>query len=121
MEVDVYCGPDWTCVRKPDVLVLVDPEDGRPIPPDNLLLVGEVASPGSKDEWGDKMADYADAGIPWYLIVKESDSGFRAELYRLETAGRYVLAETAGPGGKLRVPEPFDGSIDLSTLSRAGR
>lgn len=58
MEVDVYCGRDRGCVRKPDVLVLADPEDGRPIAPDNLLLVGEVVSPGSKDEWGDKLRDY---------------------------------------------------------------
>ncbi|MGH8877679.1 MAG: Uma2 family endonuclease [Stackebrandtia sp.] len=121
MKVDVYCGSDGNCVRKPDVLVLVDPEDGRPIPPDNLLLVGEIVSPGSKDEWGDKMADYADAGIPWYLIVQEVGEGFRAELHHLEEPGRYELVASAGPGEELRVPKPFDGSIDLSTLRRSRR
>lgn len=93
-----------------------DPEEGRPIAPDNLLLVGEVVPPGSKDEWGDKMTDYADAGIPWYLIVQDTADGYRAELHRLSEAAGYELVETAEPAGSPRLPEPFDGSIDMSTL-----
>lgn len=117
MEVDVYCGRNRSCVRKPDVLVLADPEEGRPIAPDNLLLVAEVVSPGSKDEWGDKMTDYADAGIPWYLIVQDTKDGYRAELHHLADSGEYELVEDVNPADVLRLPEPFDGSIDLRTLA----
>ncbi|HZE37494.1 MAG TPA: Uma2 family endonuclease [Stackebrandtia sp.] len=117
MGVDVYCGCDSRCIRKPDLLILREPQHGRPIPSANLLLVGEVVSPGSRDEWGDKMRDYADGGIEWYLIVQETPAGFRGELHRLDESGKYRLVVEAEPAGELKLPEPFELDINLRELS----
>lgn len=117
MEVDVYCGRNGTCIRKPDLLVLKRPQRGRPIPQENLVLVGEVVSPGSKDEWGDKMTDYADAGIEWYFIAQETPDGYRAELHRIAQPGRYELHSEAPAAGVLSMPEPFGFDVVLDDLA----
>jgi Uma2 family endonuclease len=115
MEVDVRMA-DGRRYRAPDVLVLKEFRHGRPMEPANVVLVGEVVSPGGGEERGDKMTAYRDAGIEWYLIVEETPAGFLGELYRLDS-DKYELVADAPPAGVLTLPAPFDSEIRLSELS----
>lgn len=114
-EVDVRMA-DGHRYRTPDVLLLRRWQRKRPIPPADVVLVGEVISPGGGEERGAKMAAYFDAGIEWYLIVEETPAGFRGECYR-RAAEKYELVAEAPPAGALALPEPFDAAIDLRDLS----
>lgn len=114
-EVDVRMA-DGHRYRRPDVLVLHEPARGRPMDPGNVLLVCEVISPTDGDERGEKMTAYAEAGIEWYLITEETDTGFLGELYRLRD-GRYELLVKTPPAGTLTLPAPFNATLDLATLS----
>jgi hypothetical protein len=102
--------------RTPDLLVLHRWHRKRPIPPSDVLLVGEIISPGGGEEYGDKMTAYFDAGIEWYLIVEETPAGFQGELYRLGVE-KYELVSQAPAAGALELPAPFGASINLRDLS----
>lgn len=114
-EVDVRMASGRR-YRAPDILVLKEWRRGRPMPPENVLLVGEVLSPGGGEEYGEKMTAYLDAGIEWYLIVEETPAGFRGECYRRGT-DKYELVAEAGPAGTLTLPEPFAATLNLRDLS----
>lgn len=67
--------PLRTLVREPDVYVLREKlgpgDDGLFQRAENTLLVVEVRAAGSGiTDWVEKMAEYADAGIPHYWIVE---------------------------------------------------
>lgn len=102
--------------RAPDVLLLREWRRGRPMDPANVILVGEVISPGGGEEYGAKMTAYFDAGIEWYLIVEETPAGYTGELYRRGDA-KYELLSAAGPAGMLKFPEPFSAELNLRSLS----
>ncbi|HEY3506714.1 MAG TPA: Uma2 family endonuclease [Actinocatenispora sp.] len=102
--------------RAPDVMVLHEWRRGRPMDPANVILVGEVISPGGGDEYGEKMTAYAESGIEWYLIVQETPAGFTGEFYRL-TDGAYQLVSRGEPAGRLDLPDPFNATIELRELS----
>lgn len=102
--------------RTPDILVLHRWHRKRPLPPSDVLLVGEVVSPGGGDEYGQKMTAYFDAGIEWYLVVEETPAGFQGELHR-RGADKYELVSQAPAAGMLELPEPFGATIDLHELS----
>jgi Uma2 family endonuclease len=66
-------------IRSPDA-ALFDraPNELRPLPAFHMKVVVEVVSPGSrKADKLDKMAEYADAGIPFYWLVWLSTVEFR--------------------------------------------
>ncbi|GLZ76939.1 restriction endonuclease [Actinorhabdospora filicis] len=113
-DVDVRLA-DGEIYYRPDAFVLRTPAKGRPLPGEDLLLVVEVISPGGGKEFRQKMADYAEAGVPAYLILKEETAGFAATLYLLRDDA-YVLAEKVAPGGVLDLREPIECSIDLARL-----
>jgi Uma2 family endonuclease len=57
-------------VRQPDVYVTRDEPEELFQHAQNMLLVTEIVSPGSKiTDWVEKMGEYADAGIEHYWIV----------------------------------------------------
>lgn len=114
-ELDVRMA-DGRRYRAPDVLVLREWRRGRPMDPANVVLVGEVISPGGGDEYTEKMVAYAEAGIEWYLIVRETPAGFTGELYQL-AGGRYQLVGVGEPAGALKLPEPFNDTVQLRDLS----
>ena len=64
-----------TTIRSPDAAPFdCAPNDTRPLPASLVKVVVEVVSPGSrKADKLDKMAEYADAGIPFYWLVWLSD------------------------------------------------
>lgn len=104
--------------RSPDAVVLRARYRGRPADPQNVRLVAEIVSPGGGDEYDQKMSVYAEAGIQWYLIAKETPAGYYAELFRLDPAiNQYVQHAAAPPADKLELPEPFDGILRLRDLS----
>ncbi|MGA8112232.1 MAG: Uma2 family endonuclease [Actinocatenispora sp.] len=115
--VDVRMA-DGNRFRSPDVVVVRTPYRGRPADPANVRMVCEIVSPGGGDEYDQKMVVYAEAGIPWYLILRETPAGFIAELYALdEESGKYQQHSSAEPAGVLDLPAPFHGALVLRDLS----
>ena len=105
--------------RKPDLSVVLR---GRmPALLDTLVrvpphLVVEVTSPRPRDahrDRVDKLADYARAGVPLYVIV---DPRLRSiEVFELGRDGRYAVALAAGEG-RVRVPGCPGLTLDLDAL-----
>ncbi|HEY7483971.1 MAG TPA: Uma2 family endonuclease [Streptosporangiaceae bacterium] len=92
-----------TTIRRPD-LALYDcaPDDVRPLPASHVKIVVEVVSPGNeKVDTGDKMAEYALAGIPWYWVVWVSDNRVTSiDVHVLDhTLGAYRLHHVFEPAG----------------------
>jgi Uma2 family endonuclease len=78
METDVVLWhlPKFT-FRRPDVVVYRCKEDRNAKPEGaDVVLVVEVSSPSTeREDLVDKMAQYAAAGIPGYLVVRMSADG----------------------------------------------
>ena len=99
----------------PDVVV-VDPGDDKEVLDANEVhLICEIVSPGNAAaDRLIKMQLYAAAGIPWYLLVDQDDTG-KMRLLRLSET-HYVEHAVAGVGTSLTSDEPFPIDIDLATL-----
>jgi Uma2 family endonuclease len=103
--------------RRPDVLVYrcVESDRGKwrrkPYASDCLLVV-EIVSPDSvTTDTRDKLAEYADAGIPHYWIVKMAGNDGPAvsvERFRLNVAGEYVSEGIAIRGKSLLAVDGID-------------
>ncbi|MBB5912418.1 Uma2 family endonuclease [Nocardia transvalensis] len=63
-------------IRRPDVaLFRCAPGELRPLPASMIELIIEVVSPGTERvDTADKLAEYAQAGIPWYWIAWVADN-----------------------------------------------
>lgn len=106
-----------TRYRLPDLIVThVDIEE-RPIDAEEIALLGEIVDDEGGDEWGTRMTAYAEAGIPWYLIIENALGPLTAHLHRLH-GGTYELVAKAGPEEVLHITEPFVCEIDMSRLDR---
>lgn len=80
----------------------------------DVRLICEIVSPSNAaTDRVLKMHYYADAGIPWYLLMDQDRGGLF--LYR-EKAGHYVEHASAGPGGVLELTEPVRATIRPETL-----
>lgn len=98
--------PDFTVARDPDSDALVTPAD-------QVLLVGEVVSPSSRNY--DRIAKrrmYAEAGIPYYLLVEGQRETVEIIAYEL-VHGRY-REYARSEGGRLSLTLPFPIELDLS-------
>jgi Uma2 family endonuclease len=88
-------------IRSPDAALFdCAPNDLRPLPASHMKVVVEVVSPGSrKADKLDKMAEYADAGIPFYWLVWLSDDHVLSiDIHVLDhTLGYYRLHRTLTP------------------------
>jgi Uma2 family endonuclease len=86
----------------------------RVAPASAARLVCEVTSPSNaSNDRVLKMHHYAQAGIPWYLMVEHATSGLR--LFRLE-GETYELYAVAGLGEVLRLHEPVTAEIRPESL-----
>ncbi|MGW0249720.1 Uma2 family endonuclease [Nocardia goodfellowii] len=97
-----------TTIRSPDAALFeCAPDELRPLPARFLKVIVEVVSPRhTKTDRVDKMAEYADAGIPWYWIVTLADNDVNGiELYALDhAAGQYKFVRELKDG---------DSAVDL--------
>jgi Uma2 family endonuclease len=92
-------------VRVPDVVVAhrAGALDGRPrLGPDDVVLALEILSPGSRrTDRVAKLAEYAEIGIPHYVIVDPSgpitEFAFDGDVYRLGATHDGVARLALGP------------------------
>jgi Uma2 family endonuclease len=88
-------------IRSPDAALFNRaPDDVRPLPASLVKVIVEVVSPSSrKADKLDKMAEYADAGIPFYWLVWLSgDHVLSIDIHVLDHAlGCYRLYRTLTP------------------------
>ncbi len=100
-------------------LVVTSAEDVTTIEASEVVLVGEVVSPGNAgSDRLLKMHAYSAARIPWYLLVEPSPSGsIMARLLGLD-GDHYVEHAVAKNGETLEISEPFAVAIDVDALTR---
>lgn len=120
METDVVLWhvPKYT-FRRPDVVVYRCKEDrnAKPEAPDVLLMV-EVSSPlTEREDLVDKMAQYAAAGIPAYLVVRMSADGdiIDAREFHLDAATRQYRVESLLEHGVV-LTYPFKVAVPFEEL-----
>lgn len=106
--------------RKPDVTVFLP---GRPMPPRSGLvrvppdIAVEVVSTDARDRRRDrieKLAEYAEFGVPWYWIVDPDLQSL--EIFELGADRRYAHAFSALGGTHDRVPGCAGLRLDLGAL-----
>jgi Uma2 family endonuclease len=80
-------------------------------------LICEIISPSNPaTDRVLKMHYYAEAGIPWYLLV-DPEPEITLRLYRLD-GQRYVEHAVGRPGDPLTLTEPIEATVDPATLGR---
>lgn len=111
---------------QPDLMVIRDEanlpalESTRPL--DHVLLVAEVVSASSiRDDREVKPLACAQAGVPFYLLVDRFTDPLTVTLRRDPRADGYAKADVVVHGEKLRVPAPFDVTLDTSSLPLPNR
>jgi Uma2 family endonuclease len=121
-DVDVMLSEDPLDYLSPDIVVFSAevPLTTRPIPGDQILLVVEVVSRGSRrEDRGAKPLAYAEGGIQHFWRVEGPASGALAvEVHTFmptSPAGAYV--QTGVHRGNLTTDVPFRVDIDLTRLS----
>lgn len=101
----------------PDIVVVepVDPHEPV-IDASAVRMVVEIVSPSNAGtDRLLKMHYYADAGIPWYLLVEPEDDTPVLRLFGLDR-DRYVARATGRPGEPLALTEPVEVTIDPDDL-----
>jgi Uma2 family endonuclease len=106
---------------EPDLMVLRDAESlpalehTRPL--DHVLLVAEVVSSSSiREDREVKSRACALAGVPLYLLVDRFTNPVTVSLLSDPGGSGYNQVETVNAGGKLRLPAPFDVTLDTASL-----
>jgi Uma2 family endonuclease len=96
----------------PDFTVIRPGATGIKVPVEDLVLAGEVFSPSTRiNDLVLKRALYADAGVPYYLMIDPKARLAEATLLELH-AGEYVAIATS-EGDELRFERPFPATIPL--------
>jgi Uma2 family endonuclease len=80
----------------------------------SVRLVCEITSTNKAADTVRKKRYYAEAGIPWYLIVEPDEPILT--LYRL-SGRRYVEEATAKPGQILHLTDPVAADLDPAALA----
>lgn len=121
METDIVLWrvPKYT-FRRPDVIVYQCKAD-RNAKPDasDVVLVVEVSSPSTeREDLVDKMAQYAAAGIPAYLVIRMSADGdiVDAREFHLDAATRQYRAESVLEHGVV-LAYPFKVAVPFEELT----
>lgn len=106
---------------EPDLLVLRDAgalprlESTRPL--DRVLLVAEVVSASSiRDDREVKLLACARAGVPLYLLIDRFTDPLTVTVQSGPGEDGYARTDVAVHGEKLRIPAPFDLTLDTSSL-----
>ena len=99
----------------PDLVMATDIDlDELVVDASDVRFVCEITSPSNASiDKVLKMHYYANAGIPWYLVVDTKSRTLR--LHRLD-GDIYVEEATCDAGQALRLTEPVDATIDLGEL-----
>jgi Uma2 family endonuclease len=121
MSTTVFDHGEWTEEQYLADVVVIDAKD-----PDEMVaeasavsLVCEITSPSNAGtDRILKMHYYAEAGIPWYLLIDPDP--VTLSLYRLE-GDRYVAHAQAGPGEVPSLTQPLLVQIDPQSLARRRR
>jgi Uma2 family endonuclease len=102
-------------IRIPDFVITGEINFDEPVTDAGAVkLICEVVSPSNAStDTVRKMRYYAEAGIPWYLLIDPRTETFR--LYRLED-DRYSEHAKAAPGELLELTEPVAVTIDPADL-----
>ncbi|MEU4803233.1 Uma2 family endonuclease [Actinosynnema sp. NPDC023587] len=101
------------CMFIPDFTVNAPGPYGLTVPAGQLVLVGEVVSPSTRfKDLEIKRQRYAEAGVPFYLVVDPKDDVAVATLFEL-AAGEYVEVARS-EAGVLKLDRPFPVTIELS-------
>jgi Uma2 family endonuclease len=112
------------CIRRnrrnelqPDVMALrISGADRSPVLPESVVLVVEVISPSSKiRDRQEKLALYAELGIPHYWIIDPLADRVTLAEFRLEPSGYRRLLET---DQEVTLEEPWKIRLDLPALTR---
>ncbi|WP_018684484.1 Uma2 family endonuclease [Actinokineospora enzanensis] len=109
--INVVLGPDRVLI--PDVAVTTVPDsDAVFFDAADMLIVVEIISPSSRVyDKALKRVLFAEAGIPYYLLVDPAGGPVQATLFGLR-AGAYEPV-AASVDGRLRFSEPFPVDIEL--------
>jgi Uma2 family endonuclease len=117
-EIDL---PPTEDLIEPDLMILRDAstvpdlESLRPL--DHVLLAAEVISASSiRRDREVKPRACALAGIPLYLLVDRFTKPVTVSLHSEPGANGYAKVNTVTAGEKLRLPAPFDLTLDTSSL-----
>ena len=113
-DVDVQVAAD---IFKPDLIVMREHFEGRPVQSANVQLVGEVISDNENIERTKKKVAYAAAGIPAYIIIDGRKGERTAEIYRL-IKDEYELVALVPRDGQLTTTEPFTYAIDMNKINK---
>jgi len=123
IDVDLELVPrgDPGFSRRPDLMVTyreansrVD-DDGDMFHAEEVLVVVEIVSPGSKrTDYQVKHDEYADAGIPHYWIV---DITAPVSLVACHQAGEFGYQDASAVTGIFTTDVPFPVKIDLDALT----
>ncbi|PJJ04625.1 Uma2 family endonuclease [Streptomyces sp. 2333.5] len=118
-EVDtVYDGWQGKTLLRPDLSV-VDPSYRgtrlKQFPADEVILVVEVVSESNPENDTDKkVKKYAQAGIPYYLIVNPIEG--KCLLYSLPSGAHYRASLEADFGEAVPIGAPVDAELDTTAL-----
>ncbi len=83
------------------------------IPPDDVLLVAEVASPGSRSaDWELKPVIYAQAMIDLYLLIDPAERS--TALFARPDGEKFGSRRQESFGAKIGLPDPFNIQLDTS-------
>jgi Uma2 family endonuclease len=119
-DVVLWRVPKYT-FRRPDVVVYRCKEDSNAkLEAADLLLVVEVSSPSTdREDRVDKMAQYAAAGIPAYLVVRMSAAGdiidareFHLDAATLQYRMEGLLEHGVVLSHPFKVAVPFEELVD---------
>ncbi|MFF4157335.1 Uma2 family endonuclease [Streptomyces sp. NPDC001678] len=114
----VYEGWRGTTLLRPDLSVAAPAHHGADLPrfpAEEIILVTEVTSRSTfENDTRRKVAKYAQAGIPYYLVVDPIKG--RCLLHSLPEDGRYRSKVESKFGDPVSVGAPLDTDIDTSAL-----
>jgi Uma2 family endonuclease len=107
-------------VVQPDIFVVCDPAK---ITPKNIQgapdFVAEALSPStSRKDLREKKALYERSGVAEYLVLDPLER--YAQLFRLDTEGRYTAGEIYGPDESLNLQILGDEALDLREIFELG-
>ncbi|MFE0378941.1 Uma2 family endonuclease [Streptomyces inhibens] len=118
-EVDtVYGGWQGKTLLRPDLSVVDLSYRGtrlKQFPADEVILVVEVVSESNpENDTARKVKKYAQAGIPYYLIVNPIEG--KCLLYSLPSGDHYKASLEAEFGEPVSIGGPIDAELDTTAL-----